>query len=284
MSLITYQNIKKLFFKLNPETAHSVAGFGLRAVQYCPSAMRYFKNRYFVSHPMLEQKIFDRVFHNPVGLGAGFDKNAQYIIAMPTLGFGFTEVGTITPKPQSGNAKPRLFRLIEDRSIQNAMGFNNYGAYYALQQLKKLYFFDYPVGINIGKNKTTPEIEALNDYEHLFRAFKDYGDYMVINISSPNTPGLRDLQNESFIKAVFDIGKSITTKPILFNDFFFHFEQIYRVSQSSILLKLTLGSFDRPEQKYIWIDDSMSYYFGSPPVKTVINYKTHLKIKEYLNV
>ena len=74
MSLITYQNIKKLFFKLNPETAHSVAGFGLRAVQYCPSAMRYFKNRYFVSHPMLEQKIFDRVFHNPVGLGAGFDK------------------------------------------------------------------------------------------------------------------------------------------------------------------------------------------------------------------
>ena len=215
MSLLTYQNIKKLFFKLEPETAHSVAGLGLRAVQYCPSAMRCLKRRYFVSHPMLEQKIFDRVFHNPVGLGAGFDKNAQYITAMPTLGFGFTEVGTITPKPQSGNAKPRLFRLVEDRSIQNAMGFNNYGAYYALQQLKKLYFFDYPVGINIGKNKTTPEIEALNDYEHLFRAFKDYGDYMVINISSPNTPGLRDLQNESFIKAVFDIGKSITTKPIL---------------------------------------------------------------------
>ena len=215
MSLITYQKLKKIFFKLDPETAHSVAGFGLRGVQYCPTAMRYFKNRYFVTHPMLTQEIFGREFQNPVGLGAGFDKNAQYTTAMPILGFGFTEIGTVTPKPQAGNPKPRLFRLIEDRSIQNAMGFNNYGSYYAIQQLKKLYFFDYPVGINIGKNKLTPESEALDDYEKLFKAFKDYGDYMVINISSPNTPGLRDLQNEAFIKAIFEMGKAITTKPIL---------------------------------------------------------------------
>jgi dihydroorotate dehydrogenase len=215
VSLITYQNLKKIFFKLDPEMAHSVAGLGLRAIQYCPTGMRYFKNRYFVTHLMLTQEIFGKKFQNPVGLGAGFDKNAQYTTAMPTLGFGFTEIGTITPKPQAGNPKPRLFRLVEDRSIQNAMGFNNYGSYYALQQLKKLYFFDYPVGINIGKNKLTPKREALDDYEKLFKAFKDYGDYMVINISSPNTPGLRDLQNEAFIKAIFEMGKSITTKPIL---------------------------------------------------------------------
>ena len=164
---------------------------------------------------MLQQEIFGRTFRNPVGLGAGFDKNGQYITAMPTMGFGFTEIGTVTPHPQDGNAKPRLFRLVEDNSIQNAMGFNNKGSHYMLQRLKDLYFFDYPVGINIGKNKITPESEALNDYETLFKAFKDHGDYIVINISSPNTPGLRDLQNESFINAVFAMAKEITSQPVL---------------------------------------------------------------------
>jgi len=164
---------------------------------------------------MLKQEIFGRTFQNPVGLGAGFDKDGQYITAMPTMGFGFTEIGTVTPRPQDGNPKPRLFRLIEDNSIQNAMGFNNKGSHYMLQQLKKLYFFDYPIGINIGKNKITPESEALSDYETLFKAFKAYGDYIVINISSPNTPGLRDLQNENFINAVFALAKEITSQPVL---------------------------------------------------------------------
>ena len=214
MSLFSYQNLKKILFKLDPETAHTLAGFGLRTVSHCPTLLRYLKDEYFISHPMLNQKLFGRTFQNPVGLGAGFDKNGQYITAMPTMGFGFTEIGTVTPKPQDGNAKPRLFRLIEDNSIQNAMGFNNKGSHYMLQQLKKLYFFDYPVGINIGKNKVTPEKEALNDYETLFKAFKNYGDYIVINISSPNTPGLRDLQNENFIKAIFDMAKSITDQPV----------------------------------------------------------------------
>jgi len=214
VSFFTYQNLKKILFKLDPETAHTFAGLGLRTASHCPTLLRYLKNQYFVSHPMLNQTLFGRTFQNPVGLGAGFDKDGQYITAMPTMGFGFTEIGTVTPKPQGGNAKPRLFRLIEDNSIQNAMGFNNKGSYYMLQQLKKLYFFDYPIGINIGKNKMTPEKEALNDYEILFKAFKDYGDYIVINISSPNTPGLRDLQNENFIKAIFDMAKSITDQPI----------------------------------------------------------------------
>ncbi len=215
MSIFSYQNLKKILFKLDPETAHTVAGYGLRTAAHCPMLLRCLKNRYFVSEPIIEQQIFGRKFKNPVGLGAGFDKDGQYITAMPTLGFGFTEIGTVTPKPQDGNAKPRLFRLVEDSSIQNAMGFNNKGKDFMLRQLDKLYFFDYPLGINIGKNKLTSEEDALKDYEILFRTFKDKGDYIVINISSPNTPGLRDLQNETFIKAIFDLAKEITTQPVL---------------------------------------------------------------------
>ncbi|WP_309496738.1 quinone-dependent dihydroorotate dehydrogenase [Sulfurovum sp.] len=215
MSLFSYQNLKKILFKLDPETAHSIAGLSLRTVAHCPALLRYVTKQNFVSDPSIEQKLFGRTFKNPVGLGAGFDKNGQYITAMPTMGFGFTEIGTVTPKPQDGNVKPRLFRLIEDNSIQNAMGFNNKGSEYMLGRLKKIQFFDYPMGVNIGKNKVTPEDEALNDYEILFQAFKNYGDYIVINISSPNTPGLRDLQNENFIKAIFKMGQEITSQPIL---------------------------------------------------------------------
>ncbi len=215
MSLLSYTNIKKILFKFDPETAHALAGFGLRTLAHCTPLLRYVKSENFISHPMLTQKIWGETFHNPIGLGAGFDKNGQYIVPMPALGFGFTEIGTVTPKSQDGNEKPRLFRLIKDQSIQNAMGFNNRGSDYMLQRLKKLYFFGYPLGINIGKNKATPENEALNDYEVLIRTFKDYGSYIVINISSPNTPGLRDLQNESFISALFEMAGKITDKPIL---------------------------------------------------------------------
>lgn len=214
MSICSYQTLKKILFNFDPEIAHTIGGIALRAVAHCPAVMRLVKDHYFVDDKMLHQEFFGRTFRNPVGLGAGFDKNGQYITATPTLGFGFTEIGTVTPKPQDGNPKPRLFRLTDDDSIQNAMGFNNKGSHYMLQRLKKLYFLDYPVGINIGKNKVTPEDEALNDYETLFKAFKDYGDYIVINISSPNTPGLRDLQNENFIKAVFDMAGEITAQPV----------------------------------------------------------------------
>jgi len=207
--------MKKILFKLDPETAHTLAGLGLRAEALCPPALNYFKKQFFVNDPMLSQEIFGRTFQNPVGLGAGFDKNGQYITAMPTLGFGFTEIGTVTPEPQDGNPKPRLFRLIEDQSVQNAMGFNNKGKAYMKAQLDKLYFFDYPIGINIGKNKTTAEEHALKDYEVLFETFKAYGDYIVINISSPNTPGLRDLQNEQFIQDIFAMAKRITDQPVL---------------------------------------------------------------------
>lgn len=213
--LFSYQNLKTILFKFDPETAHSIASAGLRAIVYCPPLQKIITKKYFITNKSLEQNIFGRTFKNPVGLAAGFDKNAQYILSMPTMGFGFTEVGTVTPKAQEGNEKPRLFRLVKDQSIQNAMGFNNKGSHYMLKRLKKLYFFDYPLGINIGKNKRTSESEALDDYKTLFHAFKDYGDYIVINISSPNTPGLRNLQNEPFIKAIFEMAKSITSQPVL---------------------------------------------------------------------
>ena len=215
MSFFSYNQLKKLLFKLEPETAHGLAGLGFRSLPYCPPLTHCLRRHYFVKHPLLRQHIFGRTFQNPVGLAAGLDKDGQYIKTMPSLGFGFTEIGTVTPQPQEGNPKPRLFRLIDDNSLQNAMGFNNKGAYAMQKHLKKIQFFDYPIGINIGKNKLTPENEALDDYEKLFKTFQDYGDYIVINISSPNTPGLRDLQNENFIKRIFEMGKEISVKPIL---------------------------------------------------------------------
>ena len=214
MSFFSYQTVKNILFKFDPETAHSIASLGLRSLAYAPSLLRLLTNHYFVTNSTLRQNLFGVNFLNPVGLAAGFDKNGDYITATPTLGFGYTEIGTITPKPQDGNPKPRLFRLKEDRSIQNAMGFNNQGAEYMLRRLNKLYFLDYPVGINIGKNKLTPEDEALNDYKILLETFRDYGAYIIINISSPNTPGLRDLQNEKFITDLFTMAKEITSQPI----------------------------------------------------------------------
>jgi dihydroorotate dehydrogenase len=153
-------------------------------------------------------------FANPIGLGAGFDKNATVTKSMKGLGFGYTEVGTITPKPQDGNAKPRLFRFPQSESLQNAMGFNNDGKDAILNRIKSIYPFDIPIGANIGKNKTTSQDDALSDYRVLIETFKDYSDYLVINISSPNTPNLRDLQNESFIKELFDMSQTLTNKPI----------------------------------------------------------------------
>lgn len=214
MSFFSYQTIKSILFNLNPETAHTLTGMGLKIAPYAPLLFNIPKNHYFVDNRMLHQELFGTTFKNPIGLAAGFDKNGEYIKAMPSLGFGYTEIGTITPKPQAGNPRPRLFRLKEERSIQNAMGFNNRGAEFMVQQLNRVKKFDYPIGINIGKNKVTPEDEALNDYKILLETFKEYGTYIVINISSPNTPGLRDLQNEKFITDLFTMAKKITTKPI----------------------------------------------------------------------
>lgn len=134
---------------------------------------------------------------------------------LSALGFGFLEVGTFTPKPQEGNEKPRLFRLVKQESIQNAMGFNNEGAEKIALRLAKTYPFVLPLGVNIGKNKITPNDKALEDYFTLFRDFKDLCDYFIVNISSPNTKNLRELQNDDFLNTLLEEAKKITSKPIL---------------------------------------------------------------------
>ena len=135
-------------------------------------------------------------FKNPIGLAAGFDKDAAYIDDMASLGFGFVEVGTVTPKPQQGNPKPRLFRLPKDQALINRMGFNNGGIEAMVAQLEKRGKNDIIIGGNIGKNKVTPNAEAIRDYEICFEKLRSLVDYFVINVSSPNTPGLRELQDK----------------------------------------------------------------------------------------
>jgi dihydroorotate dehydrogenase len=212
--MINYESIKPLLFKLEPETAHHLAEIVLKIPNIFPELFEPFLKSHFIDDEILNQKLFGCTFLNPIGLGAGFDKNATMIEGIRTLGFGFTEIGTVTPQPQDGNPKPRMFRHIQEQTIQNAMGFNNDGAYKVQDRLRNIFPFVTPIGINIGKNKYTPEYNAIDDYLKLIRMFDKKGDYFVINISSPNTPGLRDLQNEEFISELFTKAKSITKMPI----------------------------------------------------------------------
>ena len=210
-----YKNLRKLIYKLEPETAHFVSEKFMKFINFSPLCRTVWSQNNKVLDLRLEQNIFGEKFSNPVGLGAGFDKNGTMINEVNSLGFGFTEIGTITPKPQDGNPKPRLHRHVKEETIQNAMGFNNQGLDEVLERVKKTSPFQYPVGINIGKNKLTSEVKAVEDYLNLIDAFEKFASYLVINISSPNTPNLRDLQNEKFIKELFTEAKKRTNKPIL---------------------------------------------------------------------
>ena len=213
--MIKYKTIKKLMFNFQPETAHNIAESGLKILPHCNYLNTYMKEQNFVSDTRLSQTIFGSRFHNVVGLGAGFDKNATMVQSMMALGFGFTEIGTVTPYPQRGNPKPRLFRHVEQESIQNAMGFNNEGSKEVLERLQKTYPYSIPIGVNIGKNKVTTPENTIADYESLIERFSEVADYFVVNISSPNTPNLRDLQNEEFIKELFEKLLKLTNVPIL---------------------------------------------------------------------
>ena len=213
--MFDYESLKPWLFKLQPESAHTLAAGLLTSASYCPPLFNGWMAKHFVSHPSLTQELFGRTFLNPVGLAAGFDKNATMFHGVMSMGFGFTEIGTLTPKPQEGNPRPRLWRHIEEESLQNAMGFNNDGLFRIAHRLKNIYPFSTPIGVNIGKNKITPDDKAIKDYTTLIKALHEYADYMVINISSPNTPGLRDLQNETFISQLFAEAKALTDKPIL---------------------------------------------------------------------
>jgi len=195
--VLMYKIVKPLFFSLNPEAAHHTVTGGLQRFTKIWGAKSLLKNLYTVEDKRLEREVFGLKFKNPVGLAAGFDKNAAYIEEMAGLGFGFIEIGTVTPRPQPGNDKPRMFRLVADEALINRMGFNNQGADVAAGRLKRLKNKNgLIIGGNIGKNKVTPNEEAVNDYIYCFNSLFDYVDYFVVNVSSPNTPGLRDLQEK----------------------------------------------------------------------------------------
>lgn len=153
-----------------------------------------FRSLYVIDDKRLERKVFGLTFKNPVGLAAGFDKNAVLYNELADFGFGFVEIGTLTPKPQAGNPKKRLFRLKADKAIINRMGFNNQGVFEAVEHLKKEHRV--LIGGNIGKNKITPNKAAVKDYLICFDALFAHVDYFVVNVSSPNTPGLRELQDK----------------------------------------------------------------------------------------
>ncbi len=184
-----YQFFRPFIFKLEPEVAHNLA---IDFLKFCPRAATVFCAK--KDYKNLQQKLWDIDFANPIGMAAGFDKNAEVVATLEKFGFGFVEAGTVTPKPQAGNEKPRIFRLQEDLAIINRLGFNNLGAEVFEKNLPKILV---PLGINIGKNKDTEE--ALNDYLPLLEKFYQKATYITVNISSPNTKNLRDLQNENHL-------------------------------------------------------------------------------------
>lgn len=189
------QLLRPLLFQVDPEKVHNYSYTAIRTAFKLPFSTKVAENIYSVKNPALEREVFGLKFPNPVGLAAGFDKNARLVDEFSHFGFGFIEIGTVTPRPQPGNDKPRLFRLPQDQAIINRMGFNNQGAEVAAHRLKYRKS-NVIIGGNIGKNKDTPNEQALLDYEKCFEALYDVVDYFVVNVSSPNTPGLRELQDK----------------------------------------------------------------------------------------
>lgn len=188
--------IKPLLFLLSPEKAHHFTLFMLKLVLAIPIVGYLFRKMHTLQDKRLEREVFGLKFPNPVGLAAGFDKDGKHYHAMAALGFGFIEIGTVTPLAQDGNPQPRLFRLPADDGLINRMGFNNEGLEAMVQRLSKEKPKNVIIGGNIGKNKLTPNEKAVTDYEKSFEALFDCVDYFVVNVSSPNTPGLRELQNK----------------------------------------------------------------------------------------
>lgn len=211
-----YDVIKKIFFKFEPEVAHKIAEYTMRSSFIFPGILSFTANKFCYEDNILKQNLLGMDFYNPIGIGGGFDKNGTMIKPLASLGFGYLEFGTFTPKSQIGNHKPRLFRLIEEESIQNAMGFNNEGSKKIYANISKIYPFALPIFANIGKNKITENKDAISDYIQCVKDFKTTCDAFVINVSSPNTTNLRDLQECDFIKTLFSELKNITNRPILF--------------------------------------------------------------------
>lgn len=187
--------IKPIFFLFQPETIHHMVFKAIKLSFSIPGISAITRSIYTVEDKRLERKLFGLTFPNPVGLAAGFDKDAKLFDELGAYGFGFVEIGTLTPKAQPGNEKPRMFRLPEDEALINRMGFNNGGVEAAVERLKKRKT-NIIIGGNIGKNKVTPNEEAQTDYEKCFKALYNHVDYFAVNVSSPNTPNLRALQDK----------------------------------------------------------------------------------------
>ncbi|MUV02916.1 MULTISPECIES: quinone-dependent dihydroorotate dehydrogenase [Flavobacterium] len=209
--------IRPVLFRFDPEKIHYFTFSTIRFLNSIPGMPSVLKSMFEVNDPRLEREVFGLKFKNPVGLAAGLDKDAKLYKELGNLGFGFIEIGTLTPKPQDGNPKKRLFRLREDGGLINRMGFNNGGVAEAVERLKKN-----PkgkghvlIGGNIGKNKVTPNEDAVSDYEICFDALYDYVDYFVVNVSSPNTPNLRELQDkEPLTQLLQTLQDKNQTKPV----------------------------------------------------------------------
>lgn len=221
-----YQLIKPLLFKLDPEKVHYLVTRNLKRVNRFPGGGAISRLFWDLQDTRLEREVFGLKFKNPVGLAAGFDKNAELISEMADMGFGFVEIGTVTPLPQPGNDKPRMFRLPADEALINRMGFNNQGMVVVAERIAayrknaKTSQKGLIIGGNIGKNKITPNEEAVNDYIKCFDRLFDVVDYFVVNVSSPNTPGLRELQEKEPLMNILNTlqqrnSKNGISRPIL---------------------------------------------------------------------
>jgi dihydroorotate dehydrogenase len=208
-----YDRLKPLVFSLDAETAHGIGHRLLGAVQSTP-AERVVADACTVVDARLRTEVFGQTFRNPVGVAAGFDKNAEIPNALAALGFGHVEVGGVTAEPQAGNPRPRMFRLAEDEAIVNRMGFNNDGADVIGRRLDAL-DAPVPIGVNIGKSKSAPNDEAESDYRYTFERVKAGGDYFVVNVSSPNTPDLRELQKRDRLESILGTLKDAGADPLL---------------------------------------------------------------------
>lgn len=204
-----YPILRNLLFNFPAEEVHYFSMNNLHRICATSLGRSFLQSQFTVNNKSLEKEVFGLRFTNPVGLGAGFDKNASYLKELACLGFGFVEIGTVTPKAQDGNDKPRVFRLPKDKGLINRMGFNNQGVLQAKQRLidwnnskTEKVGGNMIVGGNIGKNKVTPNEDAWKDYEICFRELFDTVDYFVVNVSSPNTPGLRELQEKDSLTKI----------------------------------------------------------------------------------
>ncbi|MFZ9028254.1 MAG: quinone-dependent dihydroorotate dehydrogenase [Crocinitomicaceae bacterium] len=214
-----FKVIRFFLFLFDPEKIHYFTAGLIHFTLSIPGMKWLWKKMYKVNDKRLERNVFGINFPNPVGLAAGFDKNAKMYNDLAYCGFGFIEIGTVTPKGQPGNPKPRLFRLKEDNAVVNRMGFNNDGVEEAIKNLKKKKV-DIIIGGNIGKNKVTPNDRATEDYKISFEAMFPYVDYFVVNVSSPNTPNLRELQEKEPLKELLNTLQILNSqkdkrKPIL---------------------------------------------------------------------